>query len=300
MKDIIVQFSGGKDSLDSLIWAVKTYGVNRVRAVFCDTEWEHILLYPYIEQTCKSLGVELTIIKGEFSFLELAKKKKRFPSTKARFCTEWLKVRPFIDWLLQQKHHTVIIQGIRADESLSRSKMSPHCTFFKYYKQPYGHDKHGKPKYYTYRKEEVLQYDGLYEPEIERPVFDKTAVEVINSILDNGFKPAPLYYGGAGRVGCFVCIMVTHYELFQMLDNFPEIEQKLIDAEAYVGSLFFPPGYIPNRYCSKSTLNKKGILVYYPTAQDVFAYIRMKNAQGELFPEPNTNKSCMTAFNICE
>lgn len=295
MKDIITQFSGGKDSLDSLIWAVKTYGTERVRAVFCDTSWEHLLLYPYIEDACKQLGVELTTIRGEYSFIELAKKKKRFPSTKARFCTEWLKVRPFIDWLLMQKHHCCIIQGIRKDESLSRSKMQPHCTYFKYYKVPYGTDKEGKPKYFTYRKKDVLAYDELFEPEIERPVFDKTAVEVINSILDNGLKPAPLYYGGAGRVGCFVCIMVTHWELYQMQTNFPEIEQKLIDAETEVGSSFFPPGYIPARYCSKEKKGKR-----YPTAQDVFYYIRLKNNLGELFPDENKGKSCMTAFNICE
>lgn len=295
MKTKIVQFSGGKDSLDSLIWAVQTYGVDNVRAVFCDTDWEHIILYPYIEDTCKQLGVELTIIRGEYSFIELAKKKKRFPSTMARFCTEWLKVRPFIDWLLTQNFHCVIIQGIRKDESLSRSKMSPHCTYFKYYKEPYGHDKDGKPKTFSYRKKEVLEYDARYEPEIERPVFDKTAIEVINSILDNGFKPAPLYYGGAGRVGCFPCIMITHYELYMMLINFPIIEQKLIDAEAEVGSTFFPPGYIPDRYCSKSANGK-----YWPTAQDVFAYIRLKHIQGDLFPDENKERSCMTAFNICE
>lgn len=294
MKDVIVQFSGGKDSLDSLIWAKKTYG-DRVRAVFCDTDWEHIILYPYIEDTCKKLGVELTIIKGEFSFIELAKKKKRFPSAKARFCTDWLKIRPFIDWLLLQKHHCIIIQGIRKDESESRSKMEPHCTYFKYYKIPYGHDKDGKPKFFSYRKSEVLEYDERFEPEIERPVFSKTAIEVINNILDNGLKPAPLYYGGTRRVGCFPCVMVTHYELYQMLINFPEIEQKLIDAEAEVGSLFFPPGYIPDRYCSKSANGK-----HWPTAQDVFRYIRLKNSQGKLHQEENTGKSCMTAFNICE
>jgi len=295
VKDIIVQFSGGKDSLDSLIWAVNTYGANRVRAVFCDTMWEHTILYPYIESVVNKLGVELTTIRGEYSFIELAKKKHRFPSTKARFCTEYLKVRPFIDWLLTQNYHTCIIQGIRKDESKSRSKMQPHCTFFKYYKVPYGHDKDGKPKTFTYRKKEVLEYDALYEPEIERPVFDKTAIEVINSILDNGLKPAPLYYGGAGRVGCFPCIMITHFELYQMLIHFPEIEQKLYDAEKEVGRTFFPPGYIPARYCSKSENGKR-----FPTAADVFNYIKLKNIQGKLYPNENKDKSCMTAFNICE
>lgn len=295
MKNIVVQFSGGKDSLDSLIWAVKTYGKERVVAVFCDTEWEHLLLYPYIEETCKTLNTELVIIRGELSFLELAKKKGRFPSPKARFCTEHLKIRPFIDWLLEQKYHCVVVQGIRAAESKSRSMMKQHCTYFKYYLEPYGYDKNGKPKYFTYRKKEVLAYNAEFEPEIERPVFDKSAEEVINSILENGLKPAPLYYGGASRVGCFPCIMSGHYELYQMMVNFPEIKQKLIDAESYVGRTFFPPKYIPDRYCSLESNGKK-----YPTATDVFKYIEMKNSQGLLYPNENEGKSCMTAFNICE
>ena len=295
MKDIVVQFSGGKDSLDSLLWAIATYGVNRVRAVFCDTEWEHLLLYPYIREICQKLGVELVIVKSEYSFIELAKKKKRFPSAKARFCTEWLKVRPFIDWLLLQQFHCIIVQGIRKEESVSRSKMEPHCTYFKYYKVPYGHNADGKPKLFSYRKKEVLLYDSLFEPEIERPVFDKTAVEVINSILDNGFKPAPLYYGGLKRVGCFPCFMISHYELYQMIVNFPEIEQRVIDAESYVGSSFFEPNYIPSRYCSLSLNGRR-----FPSARDVFYYIRLKNNLGALFPVENKGKSCMTAFNICE
>lgn len=295
----IIQFSGGKDSMASLIWAVQTYGAGNCIAAYCDTGWESNLLYPYIKDVCNHFKVKLEIIRGELDFIQLAKKKKRFPSRKAQFCTQHLKVEPFIDWLIDNiKEHAVIIQGIRALESSSRAKMQPHCTYFKYYKEPYGHDKDGKPKKFTYRKKEVLAYDELYEPEIERPVFDKTAQEVIQAILDSGVKPCPLYYMGAGRVGCFPCINVNHSELYAMLEAFPDLEERVIEAEKEVGSSFFNPTYIPKRYCTKVCPRTKKP---YATAQDVFKYVRMRKDKGLLLFESDTaNRSCMTAFNICE
>jgi hypothetical protein len=65
------------------------------------------------------------------------RKKKRFPSTKARFCTEELKVKPMIDFILDRKADCLIIQGVRKDESEARSAMKEQCTFFKYYFTPY-------------------------------------------------------------------------------------------------------------------------------------------------------------------
>lgn len=136
---ILVLFSGGKDSLASLIYAVKKYGAKNITAVFCDTGWEHEITYKHIKEVCEKIGVELVVLKSSKykNFVDLAKKKKRFPSTKARFCTEELKTKPMIDYVLSLKEHLLIIQGIRKDESQSRSKMEKQCTYFKYYYEPY-------------------------------------------------------------------------------------------------------------------------------------------------------------------
>ena len=74
---IIVSFSGGKDSQACLIWAVEKYGAKNVQAVFCDTGWEHELTYKHIQDTCKSMDVELITLKPELDFVELSKKKGR-------------------------------------------------------------------------------------------------------------------------------------------------------------------------------------------------------------------------------
>jgi 3'-phosphoadenosine 5'-phosphosulfate sulfotransferase (PAPS reductase)/FAD synthetase len=296
---VLVAFSGGKDSHASLIWAVKKYGAGKVVAVFCDTQWEHSLLYPFINEVCQKLGVRLVILRSEYSFIELALKKGRFPSTKAKFCTQKLKVEPMIDYVISQLEihdYILVIQGIRKDESNARSKMEAHCQYFKYYFTPYGFDKDNKPKTFSYRKKDIIRLDGLAKVDIERPVFDKTAVEVIEDILQAGHKPNPLYYIGVGRVGCFPCIMVTHWEVWIMLEKEPDYAERLINAEREVKRSFFPPDYIPKRYSDmKDEAGNR-----WASAERVFEYIRRKNAQGELYPEESDSRNCMTAFNICE
>lgn len=46
---IIVTFSGGKDSLASLLW-VRNNLTKDFITIFCDTGWEHPLTYQYKEQ----------------------------------------------------------------------------------------------------------------------------------------------------------------------------------------------------------------------------------------------------------
>ena len=45
---VLVTFSGGKDSLASLLWVQNNLTKDFV-TVFCDTGWEHPLTYQYIE-----------------------------------------------------------------------------------------------------------------------------------------------------------------------------------------------------------------------------------------------------------
>jgi 3'-phosphoadenosine 5'-phosphosulfate sulfotransferase (PAPS reductase)/FAD synthetase len=300
---ILVAYSGGKDSQASLIWAKNEFGVKNIEAVFCDTGWEHDFTYKHITDTCEELGVKLVVLKSKQydGMLDMAKQKGRFPSTMARFCTEELKVKPMIDYILDEvKNNVLILQGIRADESTARSKMESQCRFFKYYFTPYGYDKDGKPKYHKYRKKEVKTFCAKYMDDVLRPIFTWTAAETINYILDNRQKPNPLYYKGAGRVGCFPCIMTNKAEIHSMLENTPEFYQRVKEAEASAESTFFPPDYIPPRYCSKSVITKDGDTVKVPTIDDVVRYVTDKTAQMEIFQEQQTDGRCMSFYSICE
>lgn len=288
---VLIFYSGGKDSQASLIWAVKEYGIEKCEAVFCDTGWENPITYDHIESTCKDLGVKLIILKSKKydGMIDLSMKKKRFPSTKARFCTEELKSKPAIDYVLEQKEHLIIIEGIRKNESFSRSKMEAQCTYFKYYYEPLANG-----KTHTYRKKDILKWCEIYNADKLRPVFNWTAQETIDYIRNNRQQPNPLYFMGFNRVGCFPCIMSRHGNIKLIIENHPEQWQLLKEAEVKVGSTFFPPMYIPARFQTGRTINGTRI----PTAEDVERYIKDKNSTIDMFYDDTP--SCMSAYNLCE
>ena len=323
---VLVSYSGGKDSQACLIQAVQKYGADKITAIFCDTGWEHPDTYQHIEETTKQLGVELSVLKAELGFVDLAKKKTRFPSTKRRFCTSELKVKPMIDYILSLNDSCIIIQGIRANESASRSEMDVECMYFKNYFEPIETNstklikyekqlkkakgekerleiiskiekteerlKAGKEDgiYYTYRKKEVIEYCMRFDASVLRPIFNWTAQQVIDSILGGGQQPNPLYFRGFSRVGCFPCVMCRLSEIKGLLRE-KDMMDRLIKAEDYIGRSFFPPLYIPKWACA----NKK-----YPMIRDVFKYVTDKNLTKDMF-EPEEGYSCMSLYHgLCE
>lgn len=290
---IIVSYSGGKDSQACLLYAVNKYGSKNIEAVFCDTGWEHPDTYKHIIDTTSELNVKLTVLQSEKykGMVDLAKKRNMFPMTKRRFCTEELKIKPMTDFILKLNDHSIIIQGIRKDESISRSKMQSQCQYFRYYFEPYNE----KGKTHTYRKKEIIEYSKQFETEIDRPLFTWTSDQVIDYILQNNQKPNPLYYQGFKRVGCFPCIMCSHQEVRELIKRYPERMQEITDYENMIGSSFFPPDYIPEYARSAiSITNRKK----FATASDVKKYIESKT--GTLFAEKEETFSCSSFYHICE
>ncbi|WP_282089404.1 phosphoadenosine phosphosulfate reductase family protein [Aquimarina algiphila] len=289
---IIVQYSGGKDSQASLIRAVKLYGSKNITAVFADTNWEHEVTYKHLKTTTTDLGVELVVLKSKKynGLIDLSLKKKRFPSTKARFCTQELKVKPFIDYILDEvKDHVIVIQGIRADESVARSRMNQQCRLFKFYTEPFGTDRKGKKKYHTYRKKEVLNFISNYADDIIRPVFKWSGQRVIDYIIENDQKPNPLYKEGFKRVGCFPCVMSNLSSVKQLVNRYPERIQEIRSYEKMTKSSFFPPDKIP-KYARTNGI--------YPTIIDVKNYVDGKSSTIDLFETDKT--SCMSFYSLCE
>jgi 3'-phosphoadenosine 5'-phosphosulfate sulfotransferase (PAPS reductase)/FAD synthetase len=247
---VIVSFSGGKDSLASLLW-VRNNLTKDFITVFCDTGWEHPLTYKYIEEVQEQLGLNLITVKSKKfnGMVDLTKKKSRWPSSQRRFCTSELKTIPMIDYILDEVNDDVlIIQGIRAAESAKRAEMSKQCTYFKYYVQPYGKDKNGKDKYHTYRRKDVLAFRKKYADDLLRPVFDWSAQQVIDYILENGIQPNPLYRMGYKRVGCFPCVMASQQDIYNISVQEPERISYIAGLEQQFNSSFFGPDKISSKY----------------------------------------------------
>ena len=268
MKNII-QVSGGKDSTATLLWAIEK-GLT-FEAVFCDTGWEAKETYEYLDYLETTLNIQIIRLQPKLGFVELAKKKKRFPSTKARFCTTELKVIPFINWLLEQSGEFKIYQGIRAEESNARAAMSITDDYFKLRKGDYG-----------IRKIRNWLKAGNVAI-VHRPIFNVTHEQVFELHSKHQIEPNPLYKQGFSRVGCMPCIMCRHSELKLIATDRPQDMQKIIDAEAEVGRTFFPPDYINTKHIA--------------TAQEVADKLTQPN-QTELFTIPKGQ--CKSIYNICE
>ncbi len=329
MKNVLVitPLSGGKDSQGALLWSIEKYGLDSVVSAFCDVKWEAEETYKHIDYLVAKTGVKHHVLtsKKYDGMIDLAIKKKRFPSTTARFCTEELKIYPMIDFILTLKQHIIFIDGVRADESENRSKKSPECRYFKYYFEPYKTNSMivekftikppithaqkkqfkkaqdrlalGKedPKFFNYRKKEVLKWCETYADDLIRPFFYATADEIISYSLNRGYDINPRYFRGYSRVGCDPCIMEGINEIAIMVMTDQTELDKVKSAEKEVNSSFFPPDKIPKRYHSQKTDKGKT----YGTIYDVEKYILDKNATLDAFVDEPLFK-CKSFYNICE
>ena len=291
---VLVQFSGGKDSQAALIQICKQFGANKVTAVFCDTGWEHEYTYQHIQHVVNQLGCEFISLKNKSvdGMIGLCKRMKWFPDTQHRMCTVFLKIHPMIDYILEKDEDLVIVQGIRAGESEKRANMPCSGNYFAEY-----FDCKSKKK--LYKKRSVRNWCEHHHAYMERPIFDWSAQQVIDYILENGQSPNPLYKQGASRVGCYPCIFARKAEL-KIFAKDNRYVQRLIGLERDVNSLrtddsrasFFPKGKIPSKFC-KTYGN--GI----PSIEDIVNYVIKDDAPG-LFDELE-EYTCMSMYHgLCE
>ena len=169
-----------------------------------------------------------------------------------------------ISWLKSIEDEITVYQGIRAEESVSRSRMP------------------------------ARQWSDDYDAWIERPLLTWTSAQCFALMTEKGIKPNPLYLLGASRVGCFPCVMVNQHELKALMEKLPEIKTAITSLEAINDRSFFPPNYIPERFHTGFDTNSGKS---FPKAEDVFRYIEsVDEDQIPLFPV----RSCMSVYNLCE
>lgn len=272
--------SGGKDSAAVLLWLIHESGVPResIRATFCDTHNEHELTYRHIVLLSNYLVenhcAPIVTLEPELGFLDLAKKKGRFPSRKARFCTQHLKVIPSrkdVTELIRKGYEVIVHSGVRASESVTRAKLIERG------------------------------FDDMFGCVVNRPLLKWTLEDVIAYHAKFGVPLNPLYSYGAKRVGCFPCINSGKAEIRMISLKFPERIDEIRIAERQIGkiSTFFARKTVPERFRSLEVQTKKGPMKV-ATIDDVVRWSHTgERAQGH-FSDDDSTLICPSGLGMCE
>ena len=278
--------SGGKDSAALMLWMVHESGYDpeTLRFSMTDTGNEAPETYEYIQLLhCKVHPI--TIIKPPLDFYELAKKKGRFPSSQARFCTQELKMKPtkaYLDGLMAEGYTVINHSGVRASESADRAKLEE-------------------------REPAWLSFFGC---ESYRPLLRWTLADVWAIHARYGIPPNPLYAKGCSRVGCLPCVMSRKSEIALYARQFPEridrirAEEEAAKANVRGGSTFFPPAMVPVRYRTGSVYqNKAGQGIKLTMIDDVVRWAEEGTSAitGRLdFDDLDEPPTCDSRSGLCE
>ena len=272
--------SGGKDSAAALIWMRHESGIDpkQILSSFCDIKNDHQWTLAHVELLSKRVH-PIETIHPRVGFFDLALERHRFPSAKARFCTEELKIYTTQDHIQKLKYQgfdVIAVSGVRADESAGRAN---------------------KPEW---------DYSGTLLCYQWRPLIRWTIDDVKAIHAKYGIPLNPLYDIGAQRVGCWPCIMSRKEEIRTIALKFPERIDEIRKAEREFErrygrySSFFASDKIPERFRSKPHQLDDGTWIKVCTIDDVVKWSMTGNrAQGSYLDEEETEPvSCKSGF--CE
>lgn len=311
----IVNISGGKDSTATYLKAIERG--QPFRAVWADTGHEHPLTAEYIRTLpARTGGPKIERVTADFSekmekkrtfirknwanhgvpqdrinralevlqptgnpFLDLCLWKGRFPSTRAQFCTEELKIFPIEQHVLTPAlNQGDVVQwlGIRREEG-PRRKNAPMFRRVRWVEP----------------RRNLIYYS---------PLVKWTWQDVFAMHERHGIKPNPLYTKGAHRVGCWPCINARKGELEMIGRIDPSVPAKLKEWEALVADAskrgaasFFAADTTPEG-ARMAQADHPGP---YPDAHAVFDWAKTARG-GKQYDLIKAIGACASEYGLCE
>jgi 3'-phosphoadenosine 5'-phosphosulfate sulfotransferase (PAPS reductase)/FAD synthetase len=273
--------SGGKDSTALMLWMKyeSGYPEETLRFSFCDTGNELEATYEYVRMLGEKVH-PIEWLKPERDFYELARKKGRFPSARARFCTQELKMKPSRDYafaLIEEGHEVLLHTGVRSSESEARSLL---------------------------KERDVDTWYGL---PVYRPLLSWTIDDVWAIHKRHGIPRNPLYAMGMKRVGCAPCIMSQKNEIRRLHKLFPERfdmirEQERQAEERGRVSTFFAADKVPECQRSREVAAKDGTLYKLTMIDDVVRWSQTSRggAQYTFDLDDDEAQACWHWSGLCE
>lgn len=116
---IYVSFSGGKDSLGTLLFALEHFDNSKIEAIHIDLGYNNPEIYPYLFYVFSKAGIKLNIITPARTFDSIAPEMGA-PSHQKRWCTTECKLKSLQDFF-KNKTNIVSFEGTRRNESVARA-----------------------------------------------------------------------------------------------------------------------------------------------------------------------------------
>lgn len=184
-QQVLVPWSGGKDSTVALLLAVKVFGKDKVKAIFCDTGLEFPFTIDYIDKISRQLDVEVIRVYAGID-REIIEKKAPLPTHDYRWCTG-MKIEAIESKIreLVSNKRTLVVIGDRDAESEKRSIRPPI---------------------------RILDENLVYVA----PLKMWSTAHVQLYLIRNNVPFNPLYLCGFYRIGCYICPALRSWEVYVM------------------------------------------------------------------------------------
>lgn len=244
----VLSVSYGNDSIALIQWAYER-GLENCFVVYCDTGWAHPEWPERVKKgmaLAEKYGFVTWNTKSKYSFAEWVEHKRMFPTNKYQWCTSYLKLIPFGEFIeyLDPYSEAVVVVGKRRAESKKRESTQEYEE---------------KTGYYTGRK-------------IWNPLYKHTDSMRDKLIKNAGFKPLP-----HRSLECCPCVNASRYDLRET----PEV---CLDRVRKLEKITGKTMYGTSRYLGADGIDN--VMEWAASGRGKYhkSQMRMWNYRGELCP----------------
>ncbi len=226
--ELVINFSGGKDSTAMLAYLVEKFPKVKKHVVMADTGWEHPDAIEWSRGICDRFGLPLHVVRNRNkTFLEMVERRGMFPASEQRQCTSDLKRDPINTWIRNNITDPVVISamGMRAQESSGRAKL----------------------KVLTRDKRETNTVRTVWK---YHPILKWTEAQVRAYLAERGIPLHPVYQH-LGRFSCRVCIYMSAHDVRQVQQHDPEAFRIIAELEDRIGHTMMMGGNLADYAAGK-------------------------------------------------